>query len=753
VSIPRNVGYQTRKKMRFSTQPKILAFCCISAALALPTRTIAAQAQTQPAVHQFVQPPVLVETEPASTPALQLLRLPRLAATQGCQPQGSIRRDGNDVYVKLNFVRGKFTINNPDPDDPYGGEDPVELRSYGGCPAGPTVELLPGNTVHFDLINDLDVVDSTCDPHPPAALNLPPGVGCFNSTNLHTHGLHVSPAGNGDNVLLNIVPHTDFPYEINLPSDHPAGTFWYHSHRHGATATQVASGATGVLIVRGTRPYRAPTADEPHPIADIDTILHDSQGALVPEQVFLFQQIPYACFSNPPNPPPGGGDWLNIFTTKGLYNSSSTATDGPKYAKWICPKPDATNFATPGAVENFSLQIFSSQIWDTSGRFTTVNGVVEPTLTIKAGELQRWRFIHGGIHDTVNVQIVRASGPANNSNLIRNSALAGDRPEQRANVETLCAASASTLIPQFEIADDGLTRRHIEKIAAGADAGSNYLQPGYRSDILVVFPEDGDYCLLNQAAPPSQRVDPGKGGGGAGPSIPQLLAYIHVRGGKAVEGDLQQYVQTFLYMNNPQLPAAVRNALHSGDLSPWAPFLELAPPTPGHVQAARFDIQFPKFLVNDASYNPSVVNITRQVNTTDDWILTAVDSPHIYHIHVNPFEVLDVTYPGPNGEQISIFDENGHCKADQKHDPQELANQYCTMWHAFRDTLFVENGYQVHVRTHYDRYIGEFVIHCHILDHEDAGMMLNIQIVPNLNSPDHGLGMGKMGMENMNHRE
>jgi hypothetical protein len=75
------------------------------------------------------------------------------------------------------------------------------------------------------------------------------------------------------------------------------------------------------------------------------------------------------------------------------------------------------------------------------------------------------------------------------------------------------------------------------------------------------------------------------------------------------------------------------------------------------------------------------------------------------------------------------------------------------MWHAFRDTLFVENGYQVHVRTHYDRYIGEFVIHCHILDHEDAGMMLNIQIVPNLNSPDHGLGMGKMGMENMNHRE
>jgi hypothetical protein len=47
----------------------------------------------------------------------------------------------------------------------------------------------------------------------------------------------------------------------------------------------------------------------------------------------------------------------------------------------------------------------------------------------------------------------------------------------------------------------------------------------------------------------------------------------------------------------------------------------------------------------------------------------------------------------------------------------------------------------VRARTYYDRYIGEFVIHCHILDHEDAGMMLNIEIVPDLNAPGGGLGM------------
>jgi len=46
-----------------------------------------------------------------------------------------------------------------------------------------------------------------------------------------------------------------------------------------------------------------------------------------------------------------------------------------------------------------------------------------------------------------------------------------------------------------------------------------------------------------------------------------------------------------------------------------------------------------------------VVNYTRQVNTTDEWLLTAGppaaasaagNEPHIFHIHVNPFEVIDI---------------------------------------------------------------------------------------------------------------
>jgi FtsP/CotA-like multicopper oxidase with cupredoxin domain len=393
-------------------------------------------------------------------------------------------------------------------------------------------------------------------------------------------------------------------------------------------------------------------------------------------------------------------------------------------------------------VENFALQLDSPSIWDTSGRFTSINGTVQPTITVSAGEIQRWRFVHAGIHDTINVQIVRAS-PMGAANLIAASSLSGNRQQQKADLAVSCAATPDTLIPQFEIASDGLTRAKIHTIRAakiGDVLESNYLQPGYRSDILVAFPAAGDYCLLDQAAPAPERVS--NGPGGQGPSTPQLLAYIHVRGGQTVTTDLQDYIETSLYDANPQLPSTVRSALRGGDLSPWAPFKDLSPATKPDVQHANFVIHFPAFQINGTSYDPNIVNITRQVNTSDDWILTSEGEPHIFHIHINPFEVIDVTKNDATGQQTSIFNQDGTCRADSVvSDKQGLADQYCGMHHVFRDTVIVENNYQVHIRTRYDRYIGEYVLHCHILDHEDSGMMLNIAIVPDLKAPGGGLGM------------
>jgi len=52
----------------------------------------------------------------------------------------------------------------------------------------------------------------------------------------------------------------------------------------------VASGASGALIIRGDRKYVG------HAPGDIDTILRDATGKPLPEQIFLFQQIPLRMF-------------------------------------------------------------------------------------------------------------------------------------------------------------------------------------------------------------------------------------------------------------------------------------------------------------------------------------------------------------------------------------------------------------------------------------------------------------------------
>jgi Multicopper oxidase len=261
--------------------------------------------------------------------------------------------------------------------------------------------------------------------------------------------------------------------------------------------------------------------------------------------------------------------------------------------------------------------------------------------------------------------------------------------------------------------------------------------------------------MLNQAATPAERTN--AGGGGQGPNETQLLATVIVSGGKPVTGDLGAFVRNVLYegnKNDPTLPKAALEGLPHGDLTPWRGMPEAGPAsntaTPRSAAFFIGNLPDPKdatksdfgFWLNKQMYDPDRVDMTLQVGATEDWVLTSSGEPHIFHIHVNPFEVIDVTQGGK-----SIFGPHGECLVPP--DSVGLQNQYCNMWHTFKDTVFVQNDYEVHVRSTYDRYIGEFVMHCHILDHEDSGMMANVLIVPDVAAPGGGLGMpGMMSMSN-----
>jgi FtsP/CotA-like multicopper oxidase with cupredoxin domain len=105
---------------------------------------------------------------------------------------------------------------------------PAALYSYNSSVPGPRLEIRSGDHVVIRFANRL--------PEP---------------TNLHFHGLHVSPSGNADNVFLEIPPGESQIYEFSLPQDHRGGTYWYHPHVHHLIARQVWAGLAGLLIVRG----------------------------------------------------------------------------------------------------------------------------------------------------------------------------------------------------------------------------------------------------------------------------------------------------------------------------------------------------------------------------------------------------------------------------------------------------------------------------------------------------------------------
>jgi L-ascorbate oxidase len=569
---------------------------------------------------------------------------------------------GGEAVLNLNIEYTPATIFNP----ATGQADAVRLRTYRDVRAtqppkipfvAPTIEIFPGETVRITLNNRLPA-EPNCAP-PGHNINDP---NCFNRTNLHSHGLWISPAGNGDNVLLSINPGVSFQYEYNVSPGHPAGTFWYHPHRHGSTALQVSSGMAGVLIVKGTRP---PTQDLN---GDIDTILMNADGSPMAERTVLLQQIQYACLDAQGQP--------------------KTAPNGA----YVCAPGDV------GGIETYDL--FGPGTWPQSGRYTSINGEVLPTFPdARVGRIERWRLVHAGVRDTIKMQFRKKRAGA------------GPFPQQPAAAQDQWIAENCPGQPlaQFAIASDGLTRAQV------VQRNVTVLQPGYREDLLMVFPEDGAYCVIDEQAPSVTTVNNQI-------KSRKFLGEVAVAAGQAVGADLKAYVQAALVTASNSLPADVRQRVRAEltndlRLTSFVPHHDIRDAEVTGTQQLLFNIDVsrspPVFMINGKPYDADRIDRTLTLGGVDQWTLQSNFVGHPFHIHVNPFQVMQIL--DPQGRDVSVTGE--------ANDPQ-----YANLKGAWKDTLFVKQNYTIMMRTRYERYIGDFVLHCHILDHEDQGMMQNIRI-------------------------
>lgn len=134
---------------------------------------------------------------------------------------------------------------------------------YDGIFPGPTLRVRPGDRLRLALTNALD-----------------------EPTNFHTHGLHVSPQGNSDNVLMSVAPGQRFEFQFDLPPDHPAGLYWYHPHPHKYSDAQVFGGMAGALVIEGDLDALPGIAGVPERLLVLQAILLDQAGRVQPGDEF-----------------------------------------------------------------------------------------------------------------------------------------------------------------------------------------------------------------------------------------------------------------------------------------------------------------------------------------------------------------------------------------------------------------------------------------------------------------------------------
>lgn len=324
-----------------------------------------------------------------------------------------------------------------------------------------------------------------------------------------------------------------------------------------------------------------------------------------------------------------------------------------------------------------------------------INGQANPILTMQPGEIQRWRFVGATMQASAQL-------------LIKFLDVDGDRVQE----------------PEFrQIAMDGVQfapeNYDCQPLINGPRCQSEpqkafKLPPGNRIDVLVKAPDTPGRHVMTykmignfdptvaepMAARAKAKVDVLLGSlagfaEAADDASPPLLTVEVV--GEPVQ---QAFPNPCLPGQEPQDHCFPRLPAFLDDLE--GPFEER---TVGYQMANPRNLYKVQFSINDTPYCPSCANETLELDVEEEWTLTNnSDIAHPFHIHVNPFQVIR--------------------SGDKVYNPPYI----------WQDVIPIPTGTPTNLGEAVIRYVardftGEFVNHCHILGHEDRGMMHNVQAV------------------------
>jgi FtsP/CotA-like multicopper oxidase with cupredoxin domain len=275
-----------------------------------------------------------------------------------------------------------------------------------------------------------------------------------------------------------------------------------------------------------------------------------------------------------------------------------------------------------GSIESYDT------VWpEAVPRFLSVNGQREPIIAMRPGEVQRWRIIHAGHEDNLNL------------------ALEGHR--------------------LGVVAYDGVRTGRIDS------CDTLLMAPGQRADVLVQAGAAGSYALkaiANDQGYPSPMGPLARlriGGEPRPMKLPRVLPPAPLR--EVADGEVTNTRRLTLSVVQPEYP-------------PAANYQEFA----YYVCGRRFD--------------PDRVDQSIPLGAVEEWtIVNEHDNDHIFHIHTNPFQMLAV-----NGQRLAERD--------------------------WRDTVVVPRNGSITFRSRFLDFTGRFVLHCHMMNHEELGMMQVVEV-------------------------
>ncbi len=171
-------------------------------------------------------------------------------------------------------------------------ENGRDTFAFDGGTVAPVIRASPGDVLRITYINDLPT-------KPQESCAISP---CMNMTNLHFHGLAVSPDAPQDDVLtMMAMPGKSLRYTVQIPKDHSPGLYWYHTHPHGESYRQVLDGMSGAIVIEGIESYFPALAGLPERILVVRgrAVANDARSTDLKQRVELRSDV---CGAEPETP-------------------------------------------------------------------------------------------------------------------------------------------------------------------------------------------------------------------------------------------------------------------------------------------------------------------------------------------------------------------------------------------------------------------------------------------------------------------